>query len=120
MNTDFKFNGEERDGSFKSNSFQGFPGGTVVNNLPANAGDMGSSPGPRRFHTSQSNKAHVPQLLSLISRAHKPQLLSPSAITTEAHVPRARALQQEKPQQWEARAPQQRPNAATNKINKQI
>ena len=37
------------------------------------------------------------------------------ATTTEAHAPRARALQQEKPPQWEARAQQQRPNAAKNK-----
>ena len=29
---------------------QGFPGGTVVKNPPANAGDMGSSPGPGRSH----------------------------------------------------------------------
>ena len=28
---------------------QGFPGGTVVENPPANAGDMGSSPGLGRF-----------------------------------------------------------------------
>ena len=27
----------------------GFPGGTVVKNLPANAGDAGSIPGPGRF-----------------------------------------------------------------------
>ena len=27
-----------------------FPGGAVVKNLPANAGDMGSSPGPGRSH----------------------------------------------------------------------
>ena len=40
--------------------------------------------------------------------AWEPQLLSPRAITTEACVPRAHALQQEKPLQWEARAPQQR------------
>ena len=33
----------------------GFPGGAVVKNLPANAGDMGSSPGPERFHMSRSN-----------------------------------------------------------------
>ena len=33
----------------------GFPGGTVVKNLPANAGDMGSSPGPGRPHMTQSN-----------------------------------------------------------------
>ena len=34
---------------------QGFPGGAVVKNLPANAGDMGLSPGPRRSHMPQSN-----------------------------------------------------------------
>ena len=49
-----------------------------------------------------------PQLLSLRSRVRKPQLLSPHATTTEAHAPRAHALQQEKPLQGEARAPQQR------------
>ena len=75
------------------------PGGAVVKNLPANAGDMGSIPRLGRSHMLQSNKAHAPQLLSLRSRAHKPQLLSPSATTTEACMPRARALQQEKPSQ---------------------
>ena len=29
---------------------RGFPGGAVVKNPPANAGDMGSSPGLRRSH----------------------------------------------------------------------
>ena len=33
----------------------GFPGGTVVKNLPANAGDTVSSPGPGRSHMPQSN-----------------------------------------------------------------
>ena len=42
---------------------------------------------------------YLPQPLSLCSRAHKPQLLNPCATTTEAHAPRARALQQEKPPQ---------------------
>ena len=32
-----------------------FPGGAVVKNPPANAGDMGSSPGPGRFHMPRSN-----------------------------------------------------------------
>ena len=32
-----------------------FPGGTVVENLPASAGDTGSSPGPGRSHMLQSN-----------------------------------------------------------------
>ena len=34
---------------------QGFPGGAVVKNPPANAGDTGSSPGPGRSHMLQSN-----------------------------------------------------------------
>ena len=76
--------------------------------------------------------ARVPQLLkAACSRARVPQLLSPHAATTEAHAPRARAPQQEKPLQCEARTPQQRvvptrhnwrkpvqqgrPNAAKNK-----
>ena len=33
----------------------GFPGGAVVKNLPANAGDTGSSPGPGRSHMLRSN-----------------------------------------------------------------
>ena len=35
--------------------FEGFPGGTVVENLPANAGDTGSSPGLGRSHMPRSN-----------------------------------------------------------------
>ena len=88
--------------------WEGFPGGAVVKNPPANAGDMGSSPGPGRSHMPQSNKACAPQLLSLRSRTREPQLLSPRVTTTKAHAPRARAPQQEKPLQWEACAPWQR------------
>ena len=66
---------------------EGFPGGTVVKNPPANAGDTGLSPGPGRSHMPQSNQDHAPQLPSLRSRAHEPQLLSPRAATTEAHAP---------------------------------
>ena len=32
-----------------------FPGGAVVKNPPANAGDTGSSPGPGRSHVPQSH-----------------------------------------------------------------
>ena len=88
-----------------------FPGGAVVKNLPANAGDTGLSPGPGRSHMPRSNKARAPQLLSLRSRAHEPQLLSPWATTTEARAPRAHALQQEKPPQWEARASKSSPRS---------
>ena len=37
----------------------------MVENLPANAGDMGSSPGLGRSHMPRSNWAREPQLLSL-------------------------------------------------------
>ncbi|KAJ8788086.1 hypothetical protein J1605_005385 [Eschrichtius robustus] len=45
--------------------FRGFPGGAVVENLPANAGDTGSSPGLGRSHMPRSSWAREPQLLSL-------------------------------------------------------
>ena len=79
--------------------YKDFPGGVVVKNLPANAGDMGSSPGLGRSHMPWSNWACEPQLLSLHSRARKPQLLSLCATDTEACMPRAHAPQQEKPLQ---------------------
>ena len=66
-----------------------FPDGAVVETPPASAGDTGSSPGPGRSHMAMEQ-------------------LSLCATTTEAHAPRARDLQEEKPPQWEARAPQQR------------
>ena len=45
-------------------TIQDFPGGSVVENSSANAGDMGSIPGPGRSHMPWSNSAHEPQLLS--------------------------------------------------------
>ena len=41
-----------------------FPGGPMVKNPPANAGDTGSVPDQGRFHMLQSNSACAPQLLS--------------------------------------------------------
>ena len=61
--------------------------GTVDRSPPANARDTGSIPGPGIFHILRSNKARVPQLLSLC------------VATTEAHTPRACALQKKKPSQ---------------------
>ena len=43
------------DDFLKRKTFLGFPGGTVVKNPPASAGDTGSSPGPRRSHMPRSN-----------------------------------------------------------------
>ena len=44
---------------------RGFPGGAVVESLPANAGNMGSCPGPGRSHMPQSGWAREPWPLSL-------------------------------------------------------
>ena len=51
-----------------------FPGGGVVKNPPASAGDVGSVPGPGRFHM-----LCAPHLLTPGSRALKRQLVSPPA-----------------------------------------
>ena len=50
---------------YKRPTSGGFPGGAVVENLPANAGDKDSSPGLGISHMPRSNWAHEPQLLSL-------------------------------------------------------
>ena len=39
----------------KKKKKQDFPGGPVVENPPANAGDTGSIPGPGRFHMPLGN-----------------------------------------------------------------
>ena len=39
----------------KITTFRDFPGGTVVKNPPASAGDLGSSPGLGRSHMPRSN-----------------------------------------------------------------
>ena len=72
---------------------QDLPGGAVVTNPPANAGDTGSSPGP-----------HATEQLSPCATTTEPT----GATTTEARTPRACAPPQKKPPQWEARAPRGR------------
>ena len=46
-----------------------FPGGPVVENLAANAGDTGLISGLERAHMPLGKEGHVPQLLSPSSRA---------------------------------------------------
>ena len=77
-------------------NLKSFAGGSGVPNLPANAQVRSLV---QEDPTCLSNWAHVPQLLSLRSRAGKPQLLKPAR-------PRAHTRQEEKPPQWEAQAPQ--------------
>ena len=50
---------------FKKKCIRGFPSGAVVESLPANAGDTGSSPGLGGSHVPRSGWAREPQLLGL-------------------------------------------------------
>ena len=49
----------------KKQGLWGFPGGAVVENLPANTGDTGSSSGLGGSRMPRSNWAREPRLLSL-------------------------------------------------------
>ena len=55
----------------------------------ANAGDMGSIPGPGKAHIPRATgrRCHAPQVLIQRSRACEPQLLSPGAATAEVGAP---------------------------------
>ena len=85
----------------------------MVENLPANAGDTGLSPGLERSHMPQSSWAREPQLLSL-------RVCSLCSITREAAIMRGLSTAMKSgphlPQLEKALAQQQRPNAAKNKI----
>ena len=56
----------------------------------ANAGDVGSRPGPRRSHLLRSNQGRGPRLPRLRSRAWERQLLKPNALEPLLHDQRAR------------------------------
>ena len=91
---------------------KGFPGGAVVESLPANAGDTGSSPGLGRSHVPQSNWACEPQLLSL-------RIWSLCSATREAAIVRGLRTTMKSgphlPQLEKALAQKRRPNTAINK-----
>ena len=91
---------------------QGFPGGAVVENLPANAGDTGSSPGLGGSHMLRSSWAREPQLLSLC-------VWSLCSATREATIVRGPRTAMKSgprlPQLERALAQKRRPNTAKNK-----
>ena len=91
---------------------EGFPGGAVVEGLPANAGDTGSSPGLGRSHMPRSSWAREPQLLSL-------RVWSLCSATREAAIVRGPRTAMRSgphlPQLEKALARKRRPNTAINK-----
>ena len=96
---------------FQQTKAQGFPGGAVVENLPANAGDTGSSPGLGGSHMPRSNWAREPQLLSL-------RVWSLCSTREAATVRGPRTVMKSGlrlPQLEKALAQKRRPNTAKNK-----
>ena len=91
---------------------RGSPSGAVVENLPANAGDTGSSPGLGRSHMPRSNQAREPQLLSL-------RVWSLCSATRQAAIMRGPRTAMKSgprlPQLEKALAQKRRPNTAINK-----
>ena len=100
---------------FMKRQSQGFPGGAVVESLPANAGDTGLSPGLGRSHMPRSNWAREPQLLSL-------HIWSLCSTTREAAIMGGLRTAMKSgprlPQLEKALAQKRRPNTAKNKIIK--
>ena len=94
------------------NLIEGFPGGTVVESLPVNAGDTGSSPGLGRSHMPQSDWAREPQLLSL-------RVWSLCSATREAAIVRGPRTAMKSgprlPQLEKAHTQKRRPNTDKNK-----
>ena len=90
----------------------GFPGGAVFENLTADAGDTGSSPGLGRSHMPQSGWAREPQLLSLhvwsLCSAAREAAIVRGPCTVMRSGPRL-------PQLEKVLAQKQRPNTARNK-----
>ena len=89
----------------------------MVENLPANAGDTGSSPGLGGSHMPWSNWARGPQLLSL-------RVWSLCSATREAAIVRgprtAMKSGPRSPQLEKAFAQKRRPNTAKNKLINQL
>ena len=89
----------------------GFPGGAVVESLPANAGDTGSSPGLGRSHMPRSGRAREPRLLSM-------RVWSLCSATREAATvrgpPTAMKSGPRSPQLEKALAQKRRPNTTKN------
>ena len=100
--------------SFKKSEW-GFPGGAVVESLPANAGDMGSGPGLGRPHMPRSDWARKPQLLSLrvwsLCSATREAAMVRGPLTAMKSGPRL-------PQLEKALAQKRRPNTAISKLIK--
>ena len=84
----------------------------MVENLPANAGDTGLSPGLGRYHMPRSKWAREPQLLSL-------RVWSLCSTTREATIVRGLRTVMKSgprlPQLEKARAQKRRSNTAINK-----
>ena len=91
----------------------GFPGGAVVESLPANAGDTGSGPGLGGSHMPRSGWARGPQLLSLRVWSLRSATRGAAMVRGPHTVMRSGP---HLPQLEKALAQKRRPNTAINKL----
>ena len=89
---DFGKLGKVSQGGDLRKDHRGFPGGSVVKNMPASAGDKSLTPDPGRLHMQ----------LSLCTTAIEPVLSSQQLQLLKPEHPRACALQHKKSPQQEA------------------
>ena len=92
-----------------------FPGGAVVKNPPANAGDTDLSPGAGRFHMPQSDLSPCTTTGPVCHNYWRPRTYSPCSARREATATKSRPCS---PKLEKARAQQRRPKAAQNKLKK--
>ena len=107
-----------------------FPGGSVIKNPPADAGDTCSVPGPGSPHVPWSSEAPVTWLLSQCSRAQEPLSTEPPQYWAPEPGLHNKGSCKEKPDHWNERVtplllatrenPKQQWRPGTAKINKII
>ena len=88
---------------------ENFPGGSVVKNLPANAGDTDLVPGQGRSHMQRGNEARVTQLCARTPKVKTPQQEKTLQEACVRQLERSHCLQLEKVcTQWAPRQPKKK------------
>ena len=80
--------GRNHNGKQYKKMYMNFPGGLVVESLPASARDMYLNPDTGRFHMPRDNQARVLQLLSLFSATREGTTMrNPCTTKNNPHLP---------------------------------
>ena len=98
---------------------ENFPGGSVVKNLPANAGETDLVPGQGRSHMQRGNEARVTQLCTGTPKVKAPQQEKTLQEACARQLERSHCLQLEKVcTQWASRQPKKKKKPQKQKNHK--